>query len=239
MSTVSFSVVPNHVAIIMDGNGRWAKERNRPRIFGHRAGVQAIREVVTCCGKYGVKALTLYAFSTENWKRPKTEVEGLMKLFDEYLKKEVSKLHENNVVLRVIGDRSRLAPSLVERIEESERQTKDNTGLILNLAVNYGGRDEIIRGIKTIGEKISSGELNPDQIDGTVFSQYLYTKDLPDPDLIIRTSGELRLSNFLIWQAAYAELWFTDVLWPDFREENLLESFASFEKRKRRFGGIK
>lgn len=233
-----WKTLPAHVAIIMDGNGRWAKSKNKPRLYGHKTGVETIRNVVTLASQWGIKVLTLYAFSTENWKRPKAEVNGLMKLFGDYLKKEVQSLHENQVRLCIIGRRDVLAPSLVQLIEDAETLTKDNKGMILNVAVNYGGRLEVLDAVRSLAEKVKEGQLQPEEIDERVLQESLYTKDIPDPDLIIRTSGELRLSNFLIWQCAYSELWFTSVLWPDFTEEVFKEALDDYCSRKRRFGGV-
>ncbi|NTW71698.1 MAG: isoprenyl transferase [Eubacteriaceae bacterium] len=238
MSEQIAAKLPAHIGIIMDGNGRWAKLQNKPRIFGHKAGVEAIRSIVKASSKIGIKVLTLYAFSTENWKRPKAEVEGLMSLFSNYLKKEVNELHKNNVCFRIIGEKSMLSGSLVNLIAESEALTKNNTGLVLNIAVNYGGRDEIIWAVKEIARDIALGRMEPEDIDSGMLERHLYTAGLQDPDLIIRTSGELRLSNFLIWQSAYSELWFTDVLWPDFTEAVYMGAINDFQKRKRRYGGV-
>jgi undecaprenyl diphosphate synthase len=235
---MDLETLPAHVGIIMDGNGRWAKQRNKPRLFGHRAGVETIRNVVTLASSWGLDVLTLYAFSTENWKRPKAEVQGLMKLFGDYLKKEVDALHKNKVCLRIIGRRDVLAPALVKLIEEAEALTRDNEGLVLNVAVNYGGRLEVLDAVRGLAQKVKDGSLDPMDIDEPLFSRELYTAELPDPDLIIRTSGEHRLSNFLIWQCAYSELWFTPVLWPDFSEAVFREALEDYARRKRRFGGI-
>lgn len=230
--------LPAHVGIIMDGNGRWAKQRNKPRLFGHRAGVETIRNIVTLASQWGIQVLTLYAFSTENWKRPRGEVKGLMTLFGEYLKKEVEELHKNQVCLRIIGRRDELSPLLNRLIREAEEKTQNNTGLVLNIAVNYGGRLEVLDGVRALARKVKDGLLEPEEIQEQTLEEALYTHGLPDPDLIIRTSGELRLSNFLIWQGAYSELWFTPVLWPDFTEEIFQEALNEYCRRKRRFGGI-
>lgn len=236
--TKEWESLPVHVGIIMDGNGRWAKGKNKPRLYGHKAGVETIRNIVKLASQWGIQVLTLYAFSTENWKRPKAEVNGLMKLFGAYLKKEVQELDKNGVRLRIIGRRAALAPELVKLIEQAEEKTKDNKGLTLNVAVNYGGRLEVLDAVQAIAQKVKQGELEPEDIDENLFQESLYTGTLPDPDLIIRTSGELRLSNFLIWQCAYSELWFTPVLWPDFDESAFREALDEFARRKRRFGGI-
>ena len=216
----------------MDGNGRWAKKRGLPRILGHRAGAKTVRRIVETCAKLGIKALTLYAFSTENWGRPAGEVSGLMKLFEKYLVTELENLHGNNIRLRMIGEISRLPQSTKDKLKKVIQQTENNTGLILNLAVNYGSRQEIVRAVNLAldkkGEKIKESDI----------SENLYTAGVPDPDLVIRTSGEMRISNFLLWQIAYSEFYFTEVLWPDFKAEDLHEAIIDFQKRDRRFGGI-
>ncbi|KEI10390.1 isoprenyl transferase [Clostridium botulinum C] len=231
--------IPKHIAIIMDGNGRWAKQKKLPRTLGHKAGVETIREIVKECSNLGVKILTLYAFSTENWKRPKEEVGALMKLLVEYLKKELKELHEENVIIRTIGDISKLPKICQEELTNAYNTTKNNTGLILNLALNYGGRDEIINAMKEIGAKIKEGTLSPEDINEEVISQVLYTKNLSDPDIIIRTAGEQRLSNFLLWQCAYSEFWYTDIKWPDFKKDDLCKAIYDYQNRDRRFGGLK
>ncbi|EES90774.1 MULTISPECIES: isoprenyl transferase [Clostridium] len=231
--------IPKHIAIIMDGNGRWAKQKKLPRTLGHKSGVETIREIVKECSNLGVKILTLYAFSTENWKRPKEEVGALMKLLVEYLKKELKELHEENVIIRTIGDISKLPKICQEELTNAYNTTKNNTGLILNLALNYGGRDEIINAMKEIGAKIKEGTLSPEDINEEVISQVLYTKNLSDPDIIIRTAGEQRLSNFLLWQCAYSEFWYTDIKWPDFKKDDLCKAIYDYQNRDRRFGGLK
>ncbi|KYH35803.1 isoprenyl transferase [Clostridium tepidiprofundi DSM 19306] len=231
-------LMPRHVAIIMDGNGRWAKKRNLPRTVGHRAGVETIREIVKECSNLGIKYLTLYAFSTENWKRPKEEVTTLMKLLSEYLKNEFEELNRNNVVINHIGDISKLPSVCQKELSIAYEKTKYNTGLVLNLALNYGGRNEIVDAVKKISRDISEGRLIIDDIDESIINDYIYTSGMPDPELIIRTSGEIRLSNFLIWQSAYSELYFTDILWPDFNKTNLKEAILDYQKRHRRFGGV-
>ncbi|CAG7840717.1 UDP pyrophosphate synthase [Clostridium novyi B str. ATCC 27606] len=231
--------IPKHIAIIMDGNGRWAKQKKLPRTLGHKAGVETIREIVKECSNLGVKILTLYAFSTENWKRPKEEVGALMKLLVEYLKKELKELHEENVIIRTIGDISKLPKICQQELTNAYNTTKNNTGLILNLALNYGGRDEIINAMKEIGAKIKEGTLSPEDINEEVISQVLYTKNLSDPDIIIRTAGEQRLSNFLLWQCAYSEFWYTDIKWPDFKKDDLCKAIYDYQNRDRRFGGLK
>ncbi|KEI01419.1 isoprenyl transferase [Clostridium botulinum] len=238
-SNLSKDNIPKHIAIIMDGNGRWAKQKKLPRTLGHKAGVETIREIVKQCSKLDVKILTLYAFSTENWKRPKEEVGALMKLLVEYLKKELKELHEENVVIRTIGDISRLPNICQEELNNAYNTTRNNTGLILNLALNYGGRDEIINAMKEIGERIQEGTLSPEDINEELISQCLYTKNLPDPDIIIRTAGEQRLSNFLLWQCAYSEFWYTDIKWPDFKKDDLCKAIYDYQNRDRRFGGLK
>lgn len=236
--TLDENNIPQHIAIIMDGNGRWAKQRNMPRTMGHKAGVETIRKVVKEADKLGVKYLTLYAFSTENWKRPKDEVNALMRLLVQYLKTEVSELHKNNVILRVLGDISALQEECIKEIEESIELTKNNTGLVLNFAFNYGGRDEIIMAVKQIYNDIQEGRINKDDINKEMFSEYLYTKDSPDPDLIIRPSGEKRISNFLLWQCAYSEFWYSNINWPDFSEVDLEQAIYDYQNRDRRYGGV-
>lgn len=231
--------VPKHIAIIMDGNGRWAKERNLPRTMGHKAGVETIRRIIKECDKIGVKYLTLYAFSTENWKRPKDEVSALMKLLVEYLKKEFDELNKNNVIINNIGDISKLPEVCQKELTSAYERTKNNTGITMNLALNYGGRDEILTAIKKMAQDIEKGSISIDKINENVFSKYLYTKGMPDPDLIIRPSGEQRLSNFLLWQCAYSEFWYSDINWPDFSENDLHKAIYDFQNRDRRFGGIK
>lgn len=223
--------IPEHIAVIMDGNGRWAKRRGLPRIFGHRAGVKTVKEMVKVCGDIGVKALTLYTFSTENWSRPAGEVNALMRLLSSMLRQETEELNENHVRLMVSGRIQELPDKVREELFRAKEKLKKNQGLILNLALNYGGRQEIIDAVN----KILESGIN--KIDEKMFPRFLYTADLPDPDLVIRTSGELRISNFLLYQAAYAEFVVTDVLWPDFKEKNLVEAIFDFQQRERRFGG--
>lgn len=231
--------IPKHIAIIMDGNGRWAKERNLPRTMGHKAGVETIREIVKECNNLGVKYLTLYAFSTENWKRPKDEVSALMSLLVQYLRKEVKELNENNVVVNAIGDIEKLPEVCVNELKKAYEETKNNTGLILNLALNYGGRDEIIRAVKNMYEDIKLGKVREAEVNEDIISNYLYTKGMADPDLIIRPSGEKRISNFLLWQCAYSEFWYSDIKWPDFKKEHLHKAIYDYQNRDRRFGSVK
>lgn len=228
--------VPRHVAIIMDGNGRWAKQRGKMRLKGHRAGASAVRCTVESCRYLGVDILTLYAFSTENWHRPRGEVSGLMTLFDLYIRKERRRLLANGIRLEVIGDRSRLSKKLQKAIASLEQESADNDAMVLQVAVSYGGREEILRAARQLGRQIEAGQLAADDIDEERFSQALYTAGRRDPELIIRTSGEQRISNFLLWQLAYAEFYFTPTLWPDFDEAQLLKAFGDFAQRQRRFG---
>ena len=229
--------IPRHIAIIMDGNGRWARKRGLSRSMGHREGSVTLKKIVEACYNLGVKYLTVYAFSTENWSRPKEEVDELMKLLLEYLKNAEKELKGKNVRIRVIGDRKRLPAEIVSEIERVEEKTSHNDGLIFIIALNYGGRQEIVDAVNAIAEDIKNGNIT--EINEEVISQRLYTRDIPDPDLLIRTSGELRLSNFLIWQSSYSELFFSDVLWPDFTPKHLEEAILSYQGRQRRFGGLK
>ena len=226
--------VPQHVAIIMDGNGRWARERRLPRIAGHRAGVENLRQVIEASVEYGIKILTIYAFSTENWERPIDEVRGLINILEEVIDRELTRLHGNGVQLRHLGDLDRLRPSLQEKVRHAIELTQNNDRLILNAAWNYGGRAEIVHAIQAI---ISDG-ISPDEVDEDLISRYLYTKGIPDPDLIIRTSGEMRVSNFLIWQGAYAEWFVTPTYWPDFGPDELLEAVLAYAQRERRYGKV-
>ena len=221
----------------MDGNGRWAKERRLPKLAGHRAGVKAAEEAIKACGDLGVKALTLYTFSTENWKRPKREVEALFGLLEKYLDRETGKLNKNNIKFSVIGRIEALPAALKEKLRKVAEETKSNTGLVLNLALNYGARAEITDAAREIARDAASGSVRLEDIDEELFSGYLYTKDLPDPDLLIRTSGEFRVSNFLLWQISYAEIYVTKKFWPDFRKADLKKAVAEYRRRKRRFGG--
>lgn len=235
---INKDAVPNHIAIIMDGNGRWATKRKLPRNAGHRAGVEALRDVIKTSSNIGIKYLTLYAFSTENWKRPESEVSLLMKLLIEYLRKEVKELHKNNVKINVIGDIKQFHDEVIEEVDKAINKTKNNTGLCVNIALNYGGRSEIVNGIKHIAANCKNGEIKIEDINESLVSSFLYTKNMPDPELLIRTSGEIRISNFLLWQCAYSEFWFTDIYWPDFTGEHLIKAISDYQNRSRRFGGI-
>lgn len=230
--------IPNHVAIIMDGNGRWAKKRGLPRNVGHKEGMKVVRKIVIEAIRSKIKILTLYAFSTENWKRPKSEINFLMKLPNQFLDTYLPDLIDNNVRIETIGETKGLPQYTIDAIEYAKEKTKNNDGLLLNFALNYGSRFEIMQAIKQIMEDIQTTKISPDKLDEETFSKYLYTNGLSDPDLLIRTSGEQRLSNFLLWQLAYTEFWFTDVLWPDFNEEIFQQAIADYQKRKRRYGGI-
>lgn len=233
---IDFNNLPRHIAVIMDGNGRWAKKKGAMRIFGHRNAVQAVRDVTEGSGEIGIKYLTLYAFSTENWGRPKEEVEGLMELLVNTLKQEIKTLMENQVKLITIGDTSNLPEDCQKNLEWAVNTTKNNSGMTLILALSYSGRWEITRAIKAIAEKVRSGKLNDSDINEEMISQHLQTAGIPDPELLIRTSGEMRVSNFLLWQIAYSELYITPTLWPDFRKEHLYEAIWSYQQRERRFG---
>ena len=228
--------LPKHLAIIMDGNGRWAKQKGLLRAFGHENGTKSVRTAVETCAKLGIEHLTLYAFSTENWNRPKLEVEILMKLLISSLKKELKTLQDNNIRLNSIGNLDLLPKSAQKELLEVIKKTKDNTRMVLTVALSYGSREEIINAVKEISHKVKNNIISIDTIDETIINEHLYTQNLPDVDLLIRTSGEHRISNFLLWQIAYAELYFTDVLWPDFKEDDLYEAIISYQKRERRFG---
>ncbi len=227
--------IPAHVAIIMDGNGRWAQERGLPRLSGHKAGTENLREVIEACAEFGIKYLTIYAFSTENWNRPEEEIQGLMGIFRTMLDRELNNLHKNGVQLRHIGRLDGIDKKLQQKIQEAIKLTKGNQTLILNVAFNYGGRDEILQAVKNI---VANGE-NIEDLDDDLFSKYLFTAGSPDPDLIIRTSGEFRISNFLIWQGAYAEWYFTPTYWPDFNKEELYQALQAYNERDRRYGKVK
>lgn len=232
---LDFSRLPVHIAIIMDGNGRWAEKRNLPRIEGHKAGSRAVREAVEACARLGVKYLTLYAFSKENWRRPASEVAMLWELLYDYLKKEDKELVKNKIRLKVIGQREGIPRKVRQELERVEELTRDFNSMVVLLALNYGGRTEIVEATKKI---IKENRLKPEEIDEATFSQYLYTAGIPDPDLLIRTSGELRVSNFLLWQIAYAEIWITPDFWPDFSRRHLLQALIDYQKRERRFGAV-
>jgi len=233
---IDFNNLPQHIAVIMDGNGRWAKKKGAMRIFGHKNAVQAVRDVTEGCGELGIKYLTLYAFSTENWSRPKAEVDGLMELLVSTLKAEIGTLMENQVKLMTIGDLSQLPGNCQENLQWAIQKTSQNSGMILNLALSYSGRWEIIKAVQAIAEKAGKGELKAEDINEKTFENFLKTSGIPDPELLIRTSGEMRISNFLLWQIAYTELYITPTLWPDFRKEHLYEAIWSYQKRERRFG---
>lgn len=233
---IDFNNLPRHVAVIMDGNGRWAKKKGAMRIFGHRNAVQAVRDVTEGCGELGVKYLTLYAFSTENWNRPKEEIDGLMELLVSTLKQEIDHLMENQVKLKIIGDMANLPENCQQNLTWAIDQTKNNSGLTLILALSYSGRWEIIKAVQKLAADVESGKVKSSGINDGVFENYLQTAGIPDPELLIRTSGELRVSNFLLWQIAYTELYITPTLWPDFRKEHLYEAILAYQQRERRFG---
>lgn len=236
---VSEQALPRHVAVIMDGNGRWAKKRGLPRQAGHVAGARIIRRMVNHCEEYGIKVVTLYAFSTENWKRPKEEVDALMGLMRQYLNDTLPDFRKGNMQVHILGDKSHLPEDVRLLMEETERETAHKTGMILNMAVNYGGRDELVHAVRALAQKAKDGEISPEEITEETVSAHLYTAGQPDPDMILRPSGEHRLSNFLIWQAAYAEYVFMDdILWPDFTEKDMDAALAEYAKRNRRFGGV-
>jgi len=230
--------LPEHIAIIMDGNGRWARQRGLPRIAGHREGINSVREVVRAAGELGIKALTLYVFSAENWRRPRREIGALMRLLRETTRREIADLMKNNVRLKIIGRLADVAPAARRVLTEAVAQTGSNTGLVLNLAINYGGRTELVDAVRKLSREVQTGALAAEAIDEELFSKYLYTGELPDPDLLIRTSGEMRLSNFLLWQIAYTEIYVTDVLWPDFRRQQFYGAILDYQSRERRFGGV-
>lgn len=230
--------IPKHIAIIMDGNGRWAKKRKLPRTVGHKAGVETIRRVIKEAHILGIKFLTLYAFSTENWKRPDDEVSALMKLLVEYLRSELSELNRNGVVIKILGDITKLPIDAQKEVLNAIEITKNNTGVVLNIAFNYGGRDEIIRAVKLISKEVEDGNISISDINEGLLEKYLYTSNIPDPDLIIRPSGEQRISNFLLWQCAYSEFWYSNVCWPDFKEEHLRKAIYDYQHRDRRYGGV-
>ena len=231
---IDFTRLPRHVAIIMDGNGRWAEGRKLPRVEGHRAGIESVRAAVESSARLGIPVLTLYAFSVENWKRPDTEVTALMGLLKHYLRLELNSLLKNNIRFNVLGQRDRLSPDIRDELQAAEARTASNTGMLFNIALSYGGRAEIVDAAR----RALRERLDPDRLDEDLFSSLLYTAGQPDPDLLIRTSGEMRVSNFLLWQIAYAEIWVTDALWPDFRLRDLLEALVDYQKRDRRYGAI-
>ena len=236
LNTIDKNRLPQHIAIMMDGNGRWAVNQGLLRTVGHEKGANAVKEAVKACGEAGVKFLTLYAFSTENWSRPKIEVATLMKLLISSLKKEINILQENQIRLHVIGDMEALPKDVQKKLVEVVEKTKNNDKLTLTLALSYGAREEIIKSVKELCIKVKNNIISPSDIDEKIINQHLYTRNFPDVDLLIRTSGEQRISNFLLWQIAYAELYFTDILWPDFKKENLFEAIINYQKRERRFG---
>ena len=229
--------IPQHIAIIMDGNGRWAKKRGLPRSAGHIKGCQTFKQIARYCNKIGVKYLTVYAFSTENWRRPKDEVDALMNLFRDYLKDSKNFVKEN-IALRFLGSNDHLDPDILDLMQTAQDDSKNATGLTVYLAINYGGRDEIKNAVKQIANKVKSGEISPEEITEDTISEYLYAPGVPDPEMIIRPSGEYRLSNFLIWQGAYSEFWYSDILWPDFKPSHLDKAIEDFNNRNRRFGGV-
>src|SRR6185369_15226186 len=231
--------LPRHVAVIMDGNGRWAAQKHLPRIAGHRAGADAVRRTVESAARLGLDCLTLYAFSTENWKRPRFEIRALMDLLTEYLRKELQSLKKNNIQFRMIGRTGELHISVLEQIRKAELATFQNTGLKLNIALNYGGRSEIVDAVRKIAADVAAGRVQPDAVDEQLIQDRLYTSELPDPDLLIRTSGEMRISNFLLWQIAYTEIHVTETLWPDFSENDLLSAIVDYQKRDRRYGRVR
>ncbi|MEQ9237254.1 isoprenyl transferase [Coleofasciculus sp. E2-BRE-01] len=230
--------LPKHVAVIMDGNGRWAKRRGIPRIMGHRRGVDTLKQLLRCCDDWGIQALTAYAFSTENWGRPIEEVEFLMTLFERVLIRELKEMMEENVRIQFVGNLTALPQSLQNQIERSMIQTQNNTGIQFTVATNYGGREEILHACRAIATQVQQGEIQPEDIDEALFSRHLYTANIGDPDLLIRTSGEMRLSNFLLWQMAYAEFYITDAFWPDFDREAFHQALIAYQKRERRFGKV-
>ena len=236
MTAIDIKTLPKHIAIIMDGNGRWAKRRNQPRVFGHRQGAKSVRKVVEAAARLSVKNLTLYAFSAENWNRPKHEVKTLMKLLVNALKNELGLMMKNNIRLNAIGHTDMMPTNVQQELQEVLNETNENTGLVLTLALSYGARQEILRAVKEISFKVKNNIISLENVDDDIINKHLYTQNLPDVDLLIRTSGEVRISNFLLWQIAYAELYFTDELWPDFNETSLHKAIADYQKRERRFG---
>lgn len=235
---IDINRLPRHIAVIMDGNGRWANRRLLPRVAGHRAGVEAVRATVDTCARLGIEALTLYAFSVENWKRPPFEIEALMTFLKEYLRKELDNIHRENIRFQTIGRTAELDESVQFELRSAIHKTAHNTGMVLNVALNYGGRIELVDAFRKLLEKCESEGISPESISEADISRQLYTSGLPDPDLLIRTSGEMRISNFLLWQIAYAEIYVTDTLWPDFRRPDIFTSIINYQKRERRFGGL-
>lgn len=231
LASIDTERIPEHIAVIMDGNGRWAKQRGKPRIFGHRAGSESVKAIIDTCARLEVKAITLYAFSTENWKRPKTEVSGLMSMLKKVLRRELNEVHGNNIRFRAIGDIAGLAPDVREELAAATEKTRDNTGMVMNVALNYGGRAEIVRAARLAA---AAGEITEESIE-----RNLYTQGMPQVDLMIRTSGEMRISNFLLWQIAYSEIYVTPTLFPDFRRQQIFEAVIDYQKRDRRYGGVK
>ena len=238
ISQIDFSCLPAHIAIIMDGNGRWAHRKRLPRVAGHRAGAQAVHETVEICSQIGIKALTLFAFSTENWKRPRTEIDTLMALLREYLRKELEEIHRNNIRLQILGHYEQLPLEVQQDLEDAVRRTADNTGMVLNVALNYSARAEMVDAFNAILREMQAKDVRDLGVTEEMISDHLYTRGLPDPDLLIRTSGEMRVSNFLLWQIAYAEIWVTDTCWPDFTRRHLMQAIIDFQKRERRYGGL-
>ncbi|MEM7758828.1 MAG: polyprenyl diphosphate synthase [Cyanobacteria bacterium P01_A01_bin.40] len=236
---LSTNCLPRHVAVIMDGNGRWAKNQGKPRIMGHQKGVDALKDLLRCCKDWGIPALTAYAFSTENWGRPQVEVQFLMTLFERVLRRELQEMKQENVKIRFVGNLEDLPDSLRQEIARSMEDTKDNQGIQFTIATNYGGRHEIIQACQAIASKVEQGYLNVEQISEEIFEQHLYTQGIPHPDLLIRTSGEMRLSNFLLWQMAYAEIYVTPTLWPDFDRVEFHKALSTYQQRDRRFGKVK
>ncbi|MGI6648231.1 MAG: isoprenyl transferase [Bacillota bacterium] len=237
-SQIDHNHLPQHIAVIMDGNGRWATLRGLPRYAGHRAGMSALKELVTICGELGIQVLTVYAFSTENWKRPAEEVSFLMNLLVEYMERELAELHHKGVQVRALGELAELPLLAQQALNKAENVTHGNQGMKFNIALNYGGRREILKAVHQIAQQVLAGEIKLEQINEELVSCFLYTRDLPDPDLVIRPSGEQRLSNFLLWQSAYSEFWTSSVLWPDFRKHHLFEAIVDYQKRHRRYGGL-
>ncbi len=238
LARVDLARLPRHIAIIMDGNGRWARRRRLPRIAGHRAGAQAVHNTVESCSRLGVKALTLYAFSTENWKRPRTEVDMLMDLLRDYIRRELAEIHRNGIRLQILGRYEELPSEVRQDLEDALRRTAANQGMVLNVALNYSARSELVDAFHSILKHLRQNGSSDTAVTEQTISDHLYTRGLPDPDLLIRTSGEMRVSNFLLWQIAYAEIWVTDTCWPDFQRRHLLQAILDFQKRERRYGGL-